>query len=159
MKPFIRRHSTTIRSLAVLLVAGSAVFAWTQINQAQTTPTTTAPMGRSPVITDQFSSTSGGALQARRPGLQVQQGIATTNGTSEFLVGDATSPPDFVDETISLMIQEFFNQISQILSGLNLLVGGNPLSGLFGGSGTGGLGGLGSLFGGLTGGSGSIPIS
>ncbi|MCB9856714.1 MAG: hypothetical protein H6818_13620 [Phycisphaerales bacterium] len=152
------RRSRLVRSLAVLLVAGGAIFAMAQFNQAQTTPTTptTVTSGRSPVISDQFSSTSGSALQARAPGIQVQQGIAAASGTSEFLVGDATSPQDWLPETITLIIQEIFDQISQILSGLNLLVGGNPLSGLLGGSGTGGLG---SLFGGLTGGTGSIPIS
>ncbi|MCA9255837.1 MAG: hypothetical protein KDA33_09375 [Phycisphaerales bacterium] len=143
-----------IRTLAVILVAGGALLAWTRINQAQTS--TEAPSGRSPVITDQFSSTSGGALQSRAPGLQVQQGIAAASGSSTFLVGDDMDDADFLPDTISLIIQEIINQISQILSSLNLLVGGNPLSGLLGGSGTSGLG---SLFGGLTGGTGSIPIS
>lgn len=156
MKSLLRRNRTMVRTSIVCVVTLVAVLAWAQINQAQT-PTTSGPVtGRSPTIDNQFSATSGAALQARRPGLQVQQGIAATNGNSEFLVGDATSPPNWVDDTIKQIILQIFDSISQILSGLNLAVGGNPLSGLLGGSGTGGLG---SLFGNLTSGTGSIPLS
>lgn len=158
MKQFYRRHASVIRTLAVILVAGGAVFALTQMDHAQTTPTTSAPAsGRSPTIGNQFTTTTGGALQARRPGLQVQQGIAETTGSSQFLVGDATHPDDFVTTQIKSLILQIFDTISQIFSGLNVLAGGNPLSGLLGGSG--GTSGLGSLFGNLTSGTGSVPIS
>ncbi len=149
---FLSNHRGFVRSFAVVLIAAGAILAVTQMNQAQTQGPVS---GRQPIITNQFSATTGGSLQQRAPGNQVQLGLQEATGGSTFLVGDATPPePKFLSETIELLFLELLDQISQIFSSLNLLAGGNPLSGLLGGT-----GGLGSLFGGLTGGTGTIPIS
>lgn len=152
----ITKHRGLIRPFLVILMAAVAVLAVAQFNQAQTDPMG-PPIGRQPVITDQFNSVSSGALQARAPGRQTQQAIAIINGGENPIIGDDIDDHGFLHETVELLILEIIDQISQILSGLNLLAGGNPLSGLLGNGGAGG--GFGNLFGNpLTGGTGSIPI-
>ena len=51
-------------------------------------PGTTPVSGRQPIVTNQFATTTTGALQERHPGLYVQQGIASTRGELDFLTGD-----------------------------------------------------------------------
>lgn len=137
---FLGKHRGLIRPLLVVLLAVGVVLAVAKFNQAQTGPVS----GRQPTITDQFNSVSSSALQARAPGAQTQQAVAIINGGDNPIVGDAVpAPPSFLADTFEQILLEIIDQISQILSGLNLLAGGNPLSGLFGtGSGS-----LGSLFG------------
>jgi hypothetical protein len=152
------KHRGLTRPLLVVLLATGVVLLVAQFNQAQTDPDTGPVTGRQPTIADQFNSVSSGALQARAPGTQIQQAVGVINGGDNPIVGDAVpAPPSFLADTVEMILLEIIDQISQILSGLNLLAGGNPLSGLLGGNG--GTGGLGNLFGNaLTGGTGSIPI-
>ena len=57
------------------------VFAFAAQTQAQDNlPEPPSGNTRQPIVSDQFNTTSGGALQLRRPGLYVQQGIAVQNG-------------------------------------------------------------------------------
>jgi len=135
------------RILMMLALVGGLVFATVQINYAQDTTG-----GSAPVITDQFNTVTSGALQARRPGLQItaSQNVSLDDFDSEPFEEDT----EFVQDTINVFVLQIIEVIDNILSSLSLAVGGNP----FGGGGLGG-GGLGGLFGLLTGGSGSIPIS
>ena len=137
-------RSKPARMLMLLALAGGLVFATVQINYAQDTGG-----GRTPVITDQFNTVGSGALQARRPGLQItaSQNISLSDFDSEPFEEDT----EFVQDTINVLLLQIIEVIDNILSSLSLAVGGNPFGG--------GAGGLGDLFGLLTGGSGSIPIS
>jgi len=133
------------RILMMLALVGGLVFATVQINYAQD-----ATGGSAPVITDQFNTVTSGALQARRPGLQISasQNVSVDDFDTEPFEEDT----EFVQDTINVLILQIIEVIDGILSTLSLAVGGNP----FGGA---GLGGLGGLFDSLTGGLGSIPIS
>jgi len=138
------------RVLMMLALVGGLVFATVQINYAQDMGGTTG--GSAPVITDQFNTVTSGALQARRPGLQISasQNVSVDDFDTEPFEEDT----EFVQDTINVLILQIIEVIDGILSTLSLAVGGNP----FGGGGLGG-GGLGGLFDSLTGGLGSIPIS
>jgi len=138
-----------------VLLAGAVVLAVSEFNQAQTQPPAGGVSGRQPTISDQFNTTSSGALQARAPGAQTQQAIAIINGGDNPIVGDAPPhTPGFLADTVQMILLDIIDKISQFLNLLNVAAGGNPLSGLSGGT-----GGLGSLLGNsLTGGTGSIPI-
>ena len=111
-----------------------------------------APSGntRQPIVTNQFTTTGGGALQQRRPGLYVQQGIAVQQGSSGFFDGDVPEQFGFFEETIRIILLDILEMLSEALSGLNLLTGGNPLAGLLGGTD------LGGILDGLTGDDGTI---
>jgi hypothetical protein len=115
--------------------------------------TTTQPSGetRQPIVDNQFTTTSGGALQARAPGNYIQQGIQVQTGAFDPFTGDAVQEPGFIRETIELIIEDFFDILISLVDSLNTLVGGNPLAGLF-------PGGTSSNFL-TTGGMGSVPIN
>ena len=107
---------------------------------------------RQTLITNQFTTVTNGSLQLRRPGNWVGQGIAVANGSAGFFDGgEIVEEPNFFSETFDMIVLQILDMITQMIQGLNLLGGGNPLSGLTG------LTGLGSDP--LTGdGGGSIPI-
>ena len=132
------------RIFMLLALVGGLIFATVQINYAQDTTG-----GSAPVITDQFNTVTSGALQARRPGLQItaSQNVSANDFDSEPFEEDT----EFVRDTINVLLLEIIGVINDILSTLSLSFGGSPFGG--------GLGGLGGLFDSLTGGSGSIPIS
>lgn len=135
----------TVRNIVVLLVVGGLAFASARINYAQNGG---LDGGTAPVITDQFNSVTSSALQARAPGNQIRRSQNVT--VDDFDTEPFEDDQEFVADTIELLLLQLLDEISQILSGLSLVTGGNPLSGLLGGNG--------GLFGNLTGGNGSIPI-
>lgn len=115
---------------------------------------TTQPSGdtRQPIVDNQFTTTSGGALRDRAPGNYIQQGIQVQTGAFDPFDGTAVDEPGFIGETIELLWLQFFDTLIAIIDSLNMLVGGNPLSGLLGGSNS-----LGNFL--TVGGSGSVPIN
>ncbi|MFQ5424229.1 MAG: hypothetical protein ACE5F9_09650 [Phycisphaerae bacterium] len=88
--------------------------------------------GRQPTITNQFTTTTGGALQARRPGLFVQQGIAEVQGQSTFLTGDIPDQNRFFHDTAVLVFQNILDSILRFMSNLNLASSLGNLGSLFG---------------------------
>ncbi len=116
--------------LGVALVAalGLSLVAMRPI-QAQTT---TQPGGvtRQPIVQNQFTTTSGGALQARAPGIYVQQGIRVQTGEFDPFTGDAVREPGFIAETVEMLWLQVIDILISIIDSLNLLAGGNPLAGL-----------------------------
>lgn len=124
------------QSVVVALLAGFVLTLTVVPNEAQTT---TQPSGgtRQPIVENQFTTTSGGALQARAPGIYTQQAIAVQEGD---LVLDGSGIPDqpsFPRQLFDDLLLQFIDILISIVDGLNLVAGGNPLTG-----GTGGLGGL-----------------
>ncbi len=96
---------------------------------------TTAISGntRQTLITNQFSSTSAGSLQSRRPGLWIQQSIAVHNGSLDSFTGIPEETPNFFRDTFNQLFDETAGIISNILTGINTLV-----TSLFNGGGGGG---------------------
>lgn len=140
------------RSVAFVALALALVLMATYLTHAQTQPSGNT---RQPIVGNQFSTTTNGALQERRPGTYVQQGTAVQQGSADFIVGDAMpAEPGFYRETFELLALQVIDIISQLLQSLNLLTGANPLSGL-----TDGLGLTGNITNPLTnGGGGSVNI-
>ena len=89
------------------------------------------------VITNQFSTTTGGALNARRPGLIIQQGIAAQQGSLE-IVGGPMPEDGFLQETMFIIMQSIFDSILGILDTINLAAGLGGLANIFGLDGGGG---------------------
>ena len=93
------------------------------------------------IIENQFATTTNGSLQARRPGLWIQAGIAGTQGG---IVPPGVEPPiedSFVRESAALIMQSVFDSIIGLMDTLTLgasfgIFDGffNTLSGLFGGA-------------------------
>ncbi len=88
---------------------------------------------RQTLITNQFTSTAAGSLQARRPGLWIQQSIAVSNGATDYFTGVPDEEPNFFRDTFDQMFEETANVISQILTGINTF-----LTSLFNGGSSGG---------------------
>ncbi len=85
---------------------------------------------RQPIVTDQFNTTSGGALQLRRPGLYVQQGIAVQNGGAGFIDGgEIVAPHSFIGQTIRDIFTIIIDSINDALSLLAGPFGGGSLLG------------------------------
>ncbi|MFH1417926.1 MAG: hypothetical protein ABII12_06530 [Planctomycetota bacterium] len=86
-------------------------------------PGTTPISGRQPTVDNQFATTSGGALNDRRPGLYVQQGIASTNGQLSMI--DGTVPEEqlsFFAETFNGIYMNVFDIFGGILGLFNSFV-------------------------------------
>jgi hypothetical protein len=101
---------------AVFLIGGSAA--------AQDEPQ--GPVGgRQTTITSetQFTAATGGAIGARRPGLWVQQAIAEHNGQLDIPGDVPEEEPSFFRSTFELIIEDILVFISDMLSGLDFLVG------------------------------------
>ncbi len=141
----------TAKTIALVAVAAAVVLTPFAFNEAQTQPET-----RQPIVTNQFTTTSSGALQARAPGLYTQQAIAIQQGTLFPFDGNVPDNTPWVRETFDLLFLQFVDIIQQMVDTLNLLVNANSLVG--GGLGIpgGGLGGI--LSNPLTSGGGSTPI-
>lgn len=93
--------------------------------------TTQPAEGRSPIITNVFGTVTGGALNARRPGIQIQQANAVHAGDDSFFDGVVPEPaPGYLGETFSQIILATIDTLSQLLSALSVALGGNPLDDL-----------------------------
>lgn len=112
--------------LALVLVLGAA--AQTQAQDQPPAP----PSGntRQSIITNQFNTVSGGALQQRRPGLYVQQGTSVHNGNTAFFDGNVVDERSFIGQMIRDIFVTILDSINQALSLLNAFGGNSPLSGL-----------------------------
>lgn len=138
---------TSIRRIVgrpALAVVAVAVLAWVAVPfiQAQIIPptdttqtdTTNQPISgntRQPIISGdgQFTTLTSGALQNRAPGNYTQQGMAVNNGTLNMFDGNVVDNPSFIGETFRMIMLDVLDMISQFLSSLNLVTGGNPLAG------------------------------
>ena len=78
--------------------------------------------GRQPIITNQFSAATGGAINARRPGLYVQQGIAVQQGDTDFFTGVPEQLPSFFADTVDLILTDVLDLIQNVLTGLDLFI-------------------------------------
>ena len=87
---------------------------------------------RQPIVTNQFSTTTSGALHERAPGLYIQQAIAVNQGTASFWDGGPEPEISFFRETFEEMFQMFIDEFSNILTSLDLFI--SMLSGLPSGS-------------------------
>ncbi|MEK6644216.1 MAG: hypothetical protein AABZ08_09920 [Planctomycetota bacterium] len=96
-----------------------------------TTGTSTTAPG---IIGNQFTTTSGGALGARRPGLFIQQAIALQNGTVELAGTGPVVEPNFFRDTAQAISEEVLAVINDLINTVNTGLG--VLSGI--GTGTGG---------------------
>jgi hypothetical protein len=75
---------------------------------------------RQPIVSNQFTTTTGSALQARRPGIYVQNGIAVQEGELT-IPGDATpTPHNFYRDTFDQLVSAFLDSFQSFLETLNL---------------------------------------
>lgn len=80
----------------------------------------TGPTTRQPIVTNQFTTTSGGALQQRRPGIWVQNGMAVQAGTLT-IPGDAQPEPrSWYLDTLEQIFQAILDELTAFLQTLNL---------------------------------------
>ncbi|MBX3394691.1 MAG: hypothetical protein KF841_04945 [Phycisphaerae bacterium] len=131
------------RMIGQTLILGSVAIALVLFtvapNEAQTT---TQPSGttRQPIVTNQFTTTSGSALQARAPGLYTRQAISIQAGTLDPFDGNIPDDTPWVRQTFDMLFLQFVDIIKGLVDSLNLLVGpGNALGGIFNGGLGGGL--------------------
>ncbi len=124
---------------------GSLAIAWLFLLAGSVLPASVAraqdgqpPTGRQPVITNQFTTTTGGALQARRPGVTIQQGIGVQQGSVDFFDGGLMPEDGFLQETMFIIMQSIFDSIMGILDTINLAAGLGGLADIFGLDGGGG---------------------
>ncbi len=119
--------------LAWVLVAAACIFFAADVAQAQDAqdpqdgPGTTPATGRQPTVTNQFTTATGGAIQNRRPGLYVQQGIAVHEGNMGFFTGVPDEPPNFLRDTMEQIMFEIFDVIQGFMDGIQLFI--NSLTG------------------------------
>ncbi|MFQ5429557.1 MAG: hypothetical protein ACE5E1_04525 [Phycisphaerae bacterium] len=164
---------TTTRRLfgagSAVLLGGLLVLVTTEWTRSQQAPPPEGPPQitgntRQSIITDQFTTVTSGALQARSPGTFVQQGVAMTTGNLDLIDGNVVDQPSFIRDTIDQIITQIFDMFAQLLQGLNALIpGASGLPGLPGGlpsaGGATGGGTVPTLNNPLTsGGGGSVPI-
>lgn len=111
--------------LGLVLVLGVTVE-----TQAQDQPPA-PPSGntRQSIVTNQFNTVSGGALQQRRPGLTVQQGTAVHNGSTAFFDGNVVDERSFIGQTIRDIFVSILDRINLALSALTGPFGGGDLLG------------------------------
>ena len=128
MNASVNRWSARRSVLPLALVFVLAFAAQTQAQDNLPEP----PSGntRQPIVTDQFNTTSGGALQLRRPGLYVEQGIAVQNGGAGFFDGgEIVDPHSFIGQTIRDIFTIIIDSINDALSLLAGPFGGGSLLG------------------------------
>lgn len=93
-----------------------------------TPPTTTPPTGgdgtgpQPTIVTNQFTTTTGGALGARRPGLMIQRAIAVQSG-SVVPSGNYTSEPGWVGQTIEDIGLTVVDTFSGLIDAFGALLG------------------------------------
>jgi hypothetical protein len=79
------------------------------------TPTSVPTSGtRQTIITNQFTSATGGAIASRRPGLWVEQSIAVHQGDTSFFTGVPAEQPNFFKSTFD----QIFAQLTTVTQGL-----------------------------------------
>jgi hypothetical protein len=133
----------------------------TDTTTGTTTDTTTGTdtgtgMGTGPqptIIGNRFTTTTGGALGLRRPGLMIQHSFAVQNGT-ETIPGDFVDTPSFARATVDEIALNFLDTISSLIQSLNLL---GSAGDIFNPGGSGG--GVGFTGAATTGGGTTTPIS
>lgn len=114
----VRRGSVRrILSVAAVVLLANGI---AQAQEGGTAPAT----GRQPTISaeGQFTSTGAGALQERRPGIYIQQGIALHQGDTSFFTGVPEEAPNFFRDTFDMLAADIMTLISDMLSGLNFLI-------------------------------------
>ncbi len=89
----------------------------------QTTQTSEPEVGTTPLtdtrqttVTNQFTAATGGAIQLRRPGLWVQQGIAEHNGAMTFSGDVPEETPNFFKSTFDQMNFAFLDVVSGLFT-------------------------------------------
>ena len=115
------------KNTASLAIAGTLLLTGSVLSSSEARAQDRQPN----VITNQFSTTTGGALNARRPGLIIQQGIAAQQGSLP-IVGGPPMPEPFLQETLFIIMQSMFDSILAILDTINLAAGLGGLASLFG---------------------------
>jgi len=84
---------------------------------------TTPPTGtRQGTITNQFTASSAGAIQARRPGLWLQQATAINGGDTSFFTGVPEEQPNFFVDTFNQIFTQMTTVIQGLLDGINTFV-------------------------------------
>lgn len=90
--------------------------------------------GAPAIVGNQFTTTSGSALQARSPGLFIQQAIGVQNGTVELSGEGEAVEPNFFRDTAQGVFDEILNSINEIITAINAGLG--AITGLPGSGGT-----------------------
>ncbi len=114
-----------VRPLFWILTSVACAFLGSSAAQAQDRqegPGTAPVSGRQPIVTNQFTAATGGAIQNRRPGLYVQQGIAVHEGTTGFFTGVPDEPPNFLRDTLEQILFEAFDVIQGFMDGIQLFI-------------------------------------
>ncbi|MBI5765259.1 MAG: hypothetical protein HZA51_17240 [Planctomycetes bacterium] len=86
------------------------------------------------IVGNQFTTTSGGALQARSPGLFIKQAIGVQNGTVELSGEGEAVEPNFFRDTAQGVFDEILKSINDIITAINTGLG--VITGLPGSGGT-----------------------
>ena len=121
-----------------------------------TPPPTGDDMGTGPqptIVGNQFTTTTGGALNARRPGLMIQRSFAIQSG-SEMPDGNYVDEPNFAQSVFNEIGLNMIESISGLIQSLNLLGSVGDIFNPGGGTGGGGFPGAATTGGGTT-----TPIS
>lgn len=90
--------------------------------------------GAPSIVGNQFTTTSGGALQDRAPGLFIQQAIGVQNGTVELSGNGPAVEPNFFRDTAQGVFDEILKSINDIITAINTGLG--AITGLPGSGGT-----------------------
>lgn len=90
--------------------------------------------GAPSIVGNQFTTTSGGALQDRAPGLFIQQAIGVQNGSVELSGNGPAVEPNFFRDTAQGVFDEILNSINDIITAINAGLG--AITGLPGSGGT-----------------------
>ena len=126
------------QGLVLAAIAATLLLLTVKPDEAQTTTQPTGS-GRQPIVENQFTTTGGGALQARAPGLYTSQAIAIQEGTFDPFDGNVPDNTPWVRETFDQLFLQFVGIIQDLVDLLNVAAGGDPLGGLLDGL-TGGTG-------------------
>lgn len=99
--------------------------------------TTTQPVGDSQptIVSNQFTTTSSGALNERAPGLMVKRSIAVQTGEVE-IPGEVTEEVSFFRDTFNKVLDQTLGTISDALTAINTLLGTAAGGGVNGGGST-----------------------
>lgn len=99
--------------------------------------TTTQPVGDSQptIVSNQFTTTSSGALNERAPGLMVKRAIGVQTGDVE-IPGEVTEEVSFFRDTFNKVLDQTLGTISDALTAINTLLGTAVGGGVGNGSGT-----------------------
>lgn len=127
---FVLAAETNGQALAQSVDATDLLESFLQANQGsqtnqttQTTQTAESEVGTTPLtdtrqttVTNQFTAATGGAIQLRRPGLWVQQGIAEHSGAMTFSGDVPEETPNFFKSTFDQMNFAFMDVVSGLFT-------------------------------------------